>query len=89
MNVTERALPSTEVLAVSAARLGAGAAAMRAGAKTREAQEGTCQSVSLVYSQLTLITGIEDLIMIAFVFFRPCGIASSLAARFINMTWER
>lgn len=50
MNVTERALPSTEVLAVSAARLGAGAAAMRAGAKTREAQKGTCQSVSVVYS---------------------------------------
>lgn len=74
---------------MSAARLGAGAAAMRAGAKTREAQEGTSQSVSLVYSQLTLITVSEDFIMIAFVFFRPRGIASSLAARFINMTWER
>lgn len=50
VNVAERAVPSTEVLAVSAARLGAGAAAMRTGSKTREAQEGTCQSVSVVYS---------------------------------------
>lgn len=71
MNVAERAVPSTKVLAMSAARLGAGAASMRVGAKTREAQERTSQSVSKVYFLFSLIT-----CTIAYVFLRPGGIAS-------------
>lgn len=75
VNVAERAVPSTEVLAVSAARLGAGPAAMWVGAETREAQERTCQSVSVVCFSFTLIaTCKEDLIVIAYDFFRPCVI---------------